>query len=167
MTNKFRISAIALSLGFQFGCQDGLDDPSSLPALDEAYFRCHVQPVLVKSCGAFACHGDGRRYFRVFGRNRLRAQGAERERHSLLTSDAFQYNFDSARAIVDREAPPASPLLLKPLEQRAGGSYHRGADIFGMGNVFLSREERDFKTLDAWVHGAKEDPACKEPGVNQ
>ena len=143
------------------GCQKGLDDPKPLPALDEAYFRCRVQPVLTKSCAAFACHGDARRYFHVFARNRLRLQGTEKDRNAALGDAERSANFDAARGFVDGDD---SLLLRKPLE---GAAFHRGAEIFGGGNVFASRDDPDWKTLEAWTQGAKEDPTCVEPGSDQ
>ena len=51
------------------GCQGGFTQPRAQAQLDEAFFRCRVQPILGKSCAALACHGDGRRFYRVFARN--------------------------------------------------------------------------------------------------
>jgi hypothetical protein len=145
-------------------CQSGLDQPQPLPVLDEPYFRCKVQPILTKDCATFACHGDGRRYFRLFARERLRLGGTEATRLSPLSSDERASNFDAARGMVDAKNPSQSLLLLKPLEQAAGGYYHRGALIFNGGNVFADPTDPDFKTLSAWVNGATADPACVEPG---
>lgn len=145
------------------GCRADLSDPAPLPALDEPYFRCRVQPVLTRSCSAFACHGDGRRFFRVFARNRLRLGGTEAERNAFLRADERAYNFDSARAVVNAADPSQSLLLRKPLETTAGGYYH-GATLRGTSDVFAGEDDPDFKVLSAWVHGEKEDPACVEPG---
>lgn len=145
------------------GCRGDLKDEQPLAALDEPYFRCRVQPVLTKSCGAFACHGDGRRYFKVFGRNRLRSAGTEEQRNAFMRPEEGSFNFDSARAMVDISQPDQSLLLLKPLNTKAGGYYH-GALDYGASNVFINKDDPDYKTLVAWVGGAKEDPACVEPG---
>jgi hypothetical protein len=149
------------------GCQSGLEDPRPLPALDEAFFRCRAQPVLVKNCAAFACHGDARRYLRLFARNRLRLAGQEPERNALLRDEERASNFAAARAFVDPDAPEESLLLLKPLDQAIGGYYHGGATLFGKGDVFTSKDDPDYKVLLSWVQGAKEDPACVEPGSDQ
>jgi hypothetical protein len=142
-------------------CQSGLSEPKPLPPLDEAYFRCRVQPVLTKSCAAFACHGDARRYFHVFARNRLRLQGTEKDRNLALSDVERAANFEAARAFAEGDAP----LTIKPLT--SSGAYHRGAEIFGGGNVFATTDDPDWKTLDDWIHGAKEDPKCIEPGSDQ
>jgi len=145
----------------------GMSDPRNLAAPDQAYFRCQVQPVLAKSCATFACHGDARRYFRVFARNRLRSAGTEADRNAPLRPEELQSNYDAARAFIDTGDPDHSFLLMKPLDASAGGWYHRGSFIFGQGNVFASAGDPDFQTLSAWVHGAQEDPSCIEPGSNQ
>lgn len=150
-----------LSLG---SCQSGLDDPRPLAHLDEPYFRCKVQPILTKSCAAFTCHGDANRYFHVFARNRLRVTGTEKDRNAQLRSSERAANFEAARAMVDTGDVDSSLLLLKPLESTAGGYYHRGAEIFGGGNVFPSRDDPDFKVMADWVHGGREDAQCVEPG---
>ncbi|MCA9625618.1 MAG: hypothetical protein KDE53_19750 [Caldilineaceae bacterium] len=146
------------------GCQSGLTDGAELASLDEAYFRCKVQPVVTKSCSMFVCHGDARRYYKVFGRNRLRYGLSEDERNATMTDVERRFDFDATRAQVDLEDPESSFLLLKPLDEAAGGYFHGGATEFGQGDVFLSREEQDFQTILAWVKGATEDPTCIEPG---
>jgi hypothetical protein len=156
--------ALAVALA---GCQPLADPPRPLAPLDQAYFDCRVQPVLGTSCAAFACHGDGRRFFRVFARNRLRWGGDEAARNARLTDGERAANFDAARSFVDAGAPGASLLLLKPLEAGAGGYYHRGAEIYGGGNVFRDQTDPDWKTLAAWIGGATEDPGCTEPGSDQ
>jgi hypothetical protein len=153
-----RALVMALAL---VACQGGLQDPKPLVQLDEPYFRCKVQPILTKSCAAFACHGDARRFFHVFARNRLRLQGTERDRNAPLSDVERAANFEAARAVVDGDA---SLLLTKPLE---GAAFHRGAEIFGGGNVFANTDDEDFKKVRAWIQGAKEDTSCVEPGSDQ
>jgi len=149
------------------GCQSGFDAPLVGAAVDEPYFRCRVQPILTRSCAALACHGDGRRYYRVFARNRLRLAGDESTRNRALADAERRANFVAAGVLVDPATPAQSWLLTKPLESTAGGLYHRGALIFDGGNVFTTRDDPDFQTLLAWAGGAKEDPACVEPGSDQ
>jgi len=147
------------------GCLRGLEDKRSLPPLDEAYFRCRVQPILTKDCSALACHGSATRYYLVFARNRLRLGGTEAQRNAKLRDEERAFNFDAARAFVDQGALDESLILLKPLEASEGGYYHGGATLFKKGNVFPNREDPDFKILAKWVHGEKEaDQQCIEPG---
>ena len=147
-------------------CQSGLDDPAPLGPLDEPFFRCQVQPVLTKSCAGFRCHGTGDRYYVLFARNRLRLGGTEAERNATMRDSERAFNYNASVVQLDLDSRNDSFLLLKPLDQSAGGYWHGGAEEYGMGDVFLSRDERDFKTLEAWVMGAKDDPACQEPGSN-
>lgn len=146
------------------GCTADLGEKAPPPSLDEAYFRCRVQPVLTKSCSAFLCHGDPERYFRVYARNRLRLGGTEATRNRALSDAERGFNFASALGFVDSTDLAGSLLLMKPLDQVGGGYYHGGATEFGQGDVFGSRTEPDFKVLAAWIDGEKEDPACIEPG---
>jgi hypothetical protein len=155
------------ALAFGFGCQGGLEDARSLPALDEPYFRCRVQPVLTKSCASFTCHGDAKRFFHVFARNRLRLSGTEKDRNAPLSPPEHTANFDAARAFVEETSRDESLLLTKPLDVVAGGSFHRGATLFAAGNVFTDKKDPDYQTLADWVAGGKEDAACVEPGSDQ
>lgn len=160
-------------------CQGGLTDPAPLSSsLDEAYFRCSVQPILTKSCAAYACHGSSVRYFKLFARNRLRLGGSIAKLNAPMSAGERAWNYDSARAMVDLAAPDTSYLLLKPLDGAAGGLvldgtgqfgeggyYHGGATFFDKGNVFLTRTDPDFVVLNKWAHGEKaKDQACIEPG---
>jgi hypothetical protein len=145
------------------GCQDlgGKDD---LATLDEPFFRCQVQPIVTKSCGMFLCHGDAARYYTVFTRNRLRFGLSEDERNATMTVVERRYAYDATRAHVDRDDPAQSLLLLKPLDESAGGYFHGGATEFGQGDVYLSTDEPDYQTLLAWINGATDATDCIEPG---
>ncbi len=146
-------------------CTSGLTDPLPQVALDEAFFRCHVQPILSKECATFACHGNADRAFRLYARNRLRYGNAdETQRNSKLNDAERQLNFDAARAFVDVGNRDDSFLLMKPLEADAGGYYH-GATKIGTTNVFASTSSMEWQTIAQWVKGAKEpNQQCVEPG---
>ena len=148
------------------GCRE-LDAEVAPSELDPHYFRCNVEPVLIKSCGQLACHGHTERFFRVFGRNRLRYGLPPEKRNEPLLDGERSHNFASAAAFVDREEPALSLLLTKPLDQKAGGAYHGGANEYGMGDVYLAKDEDDFAALAAWAAGAKADPSCLQPGEAQ
>lgn len=141
-----------------------LDAPVGPAELDPHFFRCEVEPVLIKSCGQLACHGNPERFFRIFGRNRLRYGLPPEKRNEPLGEGESKHNLASAAAYVDREAPETSLLLVKPLDQKAGGSYHGGALELAQGDVYLSKEEADYQALAAWTRGAKDDPSCRAPG---
>lgn len=150
-------------------CQADLDAPREPASLDRAYFDCRVQPVLTKNCAQLACHGapDPRaRYFRIYGRNRLRIDPNEAGRDAVLSLDERAHNYDAARALVDPLDPGASLLLKKPLEASTGGFFHRGATLFGAVNVFATPDDPEYQTIADWVGGATEEPTCQEPGAN-
>ena len=68
----------------------GLDNPAvAPPEVDEAYFRCAVEPVLVRECSSPACHGYSERRFRVLapGRMRLAAEYSD-ARQQITEEDA-------------------------------------------------------------------------------
>lgn len=167
------LTALAALAGLGAACQPDFNVPQSPASLDEPYFRCRVQPVLTKTCAMFACHGaDGssgtnRRYFQIYARNRLRYPGtAEAMRGAALTAQERTANFVASRALVDPSNLAESVLLQKPLDQQAGGWFHRGADLYGQGDVFLASDDPDYRVLWAWASGAKDDPQCIEPGSN-
>lgn len=154
---RWILALAALGLG-SVACIE--QSPQDLPALDEPYFRCRVQPILDAKCSMLACHGDARRPFHTFARNRLRLDGTNVQRNLPLSTVEASINFDNTRGWVETSSPAASFLVLKPLDVDAGGYFHRGDDLFGGGDVFLERADPDFRTLLLWVEGATEDPAC-------
>lgn len=168
------VGALWLAAGLDLAaCQPDFNIPVSAATVDEPYFRCRVQPVLTKTCGMFACHGgDGQngtnaRYFRLYGRSRLRWPDiTEAQRNSTMTAQERTANLVAARALIDVNNLDQSLLLMKPLDQAAGGYFHRGAELYGQGDVFLSTDDPDFRVLSAWVHGAKDVSTCIEPGSN-
>lgn len=152
---------IALAL---VGCQDNLDAPLEQAQLDRPFFDCKVQPVLTKLCSALACHGDERRYFRVFSRNRWRITDDESTRNAIMDPVERDHNYAAALAVVDADEPERSPLLVKPLEQSAGGYFHVGATLYAKGNVFATTDGSDYQVLADWIAGATEATTCIEPG---
>ncbi len=146
-------------------CLGDANAPRDAEPLDEAFFRCQVQPVLTRNCSMFACHGNARRFFVLFGRNRLRLGGTEAMRGSFLTDAERERNFAAASAMVVPGHPELSPLVMKPLDPSAGGWYHVGGDTpFHGGDPFTSVDDARYQTLVDWVNGATDDPSCVEPG---
>lgn len=144
--------------------QGGLDAPRALPSPDQAYFRCKVQPVIARTCAFYRCHGDGRRFFRIYARNRLRLDKTEETRNEPLADLERRANYESARAMIDAERPADSLLLRKPLDRRApNGRFHRAAEMYPGDDVFADEADPDWQMLAAWVGGATADPTCEEP----
>lgn len=107
--------------------------------LDEAYFTRFVEPVFTaRGCAQTdGCHGG---------------QGAG----MLLLSGGLHGHADFVAVLPHTRPwnPDTSPLLQKPLAVAAGGVVHGGGD------VFADSLDADYRTLRAWIAGAK------EPAVN-
>jgi hypothetical protein len=166
MVNRLTIAMVACAcacacVSIAACAQDGLDAAQTSAALDEAYFRCEVQPVLAARCAFFACHGSATRPFRVYARNRLRFDVASEEREAPMRPVELTYNFEAARAFAGDERRPAL-LLLKPLEEDAGGYIHVGATLYGRGDVFRTADDPGYRKLAAWISGATAETDCVE-----
>lgn len=158
-------SGLSALVAFALAACQPLNGPAPQPEaeLDEAFFRCRVQPILTKNCSNFACHGDGARPFVIFARNRLRLGGTEPDRNAFLGDDERTFNFHSAAAMVDAERPDESPLLMKPLATAAGGWFH-GASRLENGYDVFDERDGEWMVLSDWAHGATAEPDCIEPG---
>lgn len=132
--------------------------------LDRTYFECNVQPVWDRSCSALGCHGDARRPFHVFTRNRMRLDGTNTERNRVLSQQEMDHNFNNSVGFATSD-PDASWLLRKPLDPEAGGFFHFGKELFEGDDVWTSDEDKEYATVRAWLGGATADPAsCSYPG---
>jgi hypothetical protein len=138
-----------------------LENPVEPRALDPAFFRCRVEPVLARSCAFLACHGDPMRPFRMFAPNRLRLGVAEAERALALTPSEEDANFRAALRFAGVEDGYDEPLLVeKPLDRALGGAYHGAVADYGPDDVFVDLADPDLATLRAWIDGAREEPSC-------
>ncbi len=146
--------------------QRDLSAPAPLGQLDEPYFRCKVQPILVARCSFLACHGDPGRPYRLFARQQLRLGVPPRDRGIALTEAETRANYSATLGFaLQGLGEDADPLLLsKPLDEDGGGLFHRGREMYRGPDVFASRDDVDYRTLAAWVGGEKADPGCPDPG---
>jgi hypothetical protein len=151
--------AALLALVLAACAQEGLEAPETLAPLDADYFRCEVQPVLAARCAFFACHGSATRPFRLYARNRLRLDVPAAERDTPLRPSEVAFNYDSSRAIAGDARRPAL-LLLKPLDESAGGYVHVGATLYGRGDVFLDVDDPGYEKIAAWIGGATAPSDC-------
>jgi hypothetical protein len=105
---------------------------SDLPEGALELFTRKVQPVLVNSCTAAACHQvGGKQSFQV---DRAILRGESNRRTTMR-------NLEAALALVDRENPDQSQLLIIPRRTHGGMS----APIYG------PRQEAAYKHLVDWV----------------
>jgi hypothetical protein len=124
--------------------------PLRVPAPDANQFALEVYPILLRDCGFPACHGDSRRFFRVFGPGRTRLS-PELLPGDPATADEVQHSYDRARSMLTGESSvAASPLLRKPLSKSAGGAGHAGEDSWG-NNIYPSPQDPRYQALRAWA----------------
>ena len=162
-----RFVIIACVILGAYGCQPGLEETTAFAPLDETFFHCKVQPLLTKSCSTYACHGamaEPRRYFTVFARNRLRIDSDLEALNSELSEREKTYNYNSARAQVELEDVDKSLLLIKPLDEAGGGYFHRGAEIFKLGDVYLTRDDLEYQVIEDWIRGEGSTAGCTDAG---
>lgn len=150
------VSAVAL-----LGCvQNDLDIAQELPVLDDNFFRCEVQPVLASSCAFTACHGNEERPLTLYAEQRFRL-GVPWEFFGVpLTEEELAANLRTVRGFVARDSTEPDLLSEKPLDTRAGGLFHRGRDLYGDDDVFLSQDDVRYRALRAFIDGGTSDASC-------
>jgi hypothetical protein len=113
--------------------------------LDYDFYKRRVEPIFLKKRGEHArcavCHQHSNNAFRL---EKMPAGG------SSWTEEQSKKNFAAVSTLVVAGDPGQSRLLLQPLAPQAGGNaYHSG------GWQFASKNDPDWKTLEAWVKGRK------------
>jgi hypothetical protein len=113
--------------------------------LDYGFFKRKVEPIFLKKRADHArcavCHQLSNNAFRL---EKL-PDGA-----AFWTEEQSKKNFATVSSLVVPGDPAQSRLLLQPLAPRAGGNaYHSG------GWQFASKNDPDWKTLEAWVKRRK------------
>lgn len=130
-----------------------VDDPSV--GLDEAVFRCSVEPVLVRQCSYNACHGLPLAALRVYSPGKLRetTPGTLDAQTAALTESEHHANFLSASGFAfGGTAVDDNFLLRKPLPAAVGGFEHKG------GAIYSGTGDGQYKAIHAWLDGTG---ACK------
>jgi len=112
--------------------------------LDFEFYKTKVQPIfLAKREGharCYACHSTGT----PFRLQRLSAGATD------WNDEQTRRNFRAASAMINTNDPGASPLLIWPLAESAGGNrFHPG------GKHWDSKNAPEWKILDEWAHGQK------------
>lgn len=156
MSRTFQRTWLALSLL----CACAVDAPAlRVPAPDANQFALEVYPILLRDCGFPACHGDARRFFRVFGPGRTRLS-PELLPGDPASDEEIQQSYDRARSMLSGEkSVAASALLRKPLAKSAGGAGHEGEDPWGS-NIYLSPQDPRYQILRAWALAQPAIPAA-------
>jgi hypothetical protein len=132
------LSAIAVALPAAAYAQ-------SKPILDYGFYKNRVEPIFLEKKGGHTrcvvCHSDSNNNFRL---EKL-GPGA-----NAWTEEQSRRNFEMVAKLVNPGDPESSLLTQHPLAPEAGGhAFHSG------GRQFESRNDEDWKTLAAFVNGAK------------
>lgn len=114
-------------------------------SLDFAIFQSKVEPIFLKKrpghARCVACHVDAATAFRLQPLD----EGAK-----TWTEAESRKNFAVVSKLVVPGHPESSRLLIHPLAHDAGG------DVFhGGGRQFASKDDPEWRTIAAWVNGAK------------
>lgn len=114
-------------------------------SLDFETYRTKVEPIFLKKRPGHArcvvCHSANNSAFHL----QPLAEGS-----STWTEAQSRQNFASVSKLVKPGDPEASRFLKHPLAPEAGGD-----DFHGGGRQFKSQSDPDWKTIAAWVRGAK------------
>jgi hypothetical protein len=115
--------------------------------------------VLAARCAFAGCHASARRPLRLYAVGRMRLDVGWDRLGAPLSDAELDANYEVARGFV--ADPPAESLLLaKPLDTRAGGLYHRGQNLYGDDDVFLSTDDPGYAILAAWIAAADAPSDC-------
>ena len=114
--------------------------------LDYDFFKARVQPIFLEKRPGHApcvmCHAEAN--------NMLHLEKLP-DGQAAWTEDQTRRNFDTVSKIVQAvDDPMTAKILVHPLAPEAGGdAFHSG------GRQFASKNDPDWKTIAAWVQGAK------------
>ena len=140
--------------------QQGIQSQEELGALDANFFRCEVQPVLAASCAFMACHGNDERPLSLYAEQRFRLGISWDDYETPITEEELAANLRMVEGLVGRTPSDVVLLSEKPLDSRAGGLFHRGKDLFGSDDVFLSRSDVGFRILRDFSAGKTASSDC-------
>lgn len=134
---------------------DNPDVASPDKHLDEAVFKCTVEPVLVRQCSYTACHGLAGSALRVYSPGKLRAARPADIDSAIapLTPEEHHANFLSAAGFSFATGDVLDNLLVrKPLSPTAGGYAHEG------GAIFTSSADPEWIAIRNWLAGTGKCP---------
>jgi hypothetical protein len=149
-------SAVAVSAPAPFAGEQpaGATTPqatsASRPALDYEFFKTRVEPIFIKKrwpdhSRCYVCHENSRHGGGPLSLEPLPA-GA-----SFWTEEQSRRNFEVVSKLVIPGDPLSSLFLQMPLAPEAGGL----ADTHQGGRQFRSKDDPDWKNMEAWVLGQK------------
>lgn len=141
MPGRILISTVVLALA----ASTTFVAAQTAPKLDYEFFKSRVEPIfLTKRAGharCYACHAESN--------NALRLQPLPPNARSW-TEEQSRRNFETVSKLVNPGDLNTSRLLQHPLAPEDGGDvFHSG------GRQFESKRDPAWRTLAAWVNGAK------------
>ena len=133
-------TALAVSVALQAGAVSAAE-----PSLDYQFFKSRVEPIFLKKrdehVRCYVCHSESNSAFKL---EKLP------EGKTFWSEEQSRRQFEAVSRIVVPGEPGKSLLLLRPLAPEHGGyAYHSG------GRQFASRDTPEWKTIAAWINGAK------------
>ncbi len=145
---------VKLLVAILAGCTAaGLDAPAPQMQLDRDYFRCDVEPVLEARCAFPACHGSARRPLSLFAVGRMRDGVTWDRPKAPLTATELAENFRVASGFGEL-------LVQKPLDVAAGGYFHRGAQLYGVRDVFRDQTDAGYQLIANWLADTTASASC-------
>lgn len=159
------------------------EGPLPLPALDNNYFRCQVQPLIALSCSMIGCHGDPQRPYFIYARGRMRihetvtmtwpgclintpqtfdvydraAGTVQCFGNMALRPREWSNNFDMSRALALGTAVPDDAQLLAQPNSANTGYAHSGMKFWDPGS-------QAYRTIAIWLDGGTQ--ATCDAGFN-
>ena len=120
------------------------------PSLDYEFFKARVEPIFIKKrwpehSRCYVCHEKSRHGGGPLSLEAL-PPGA-----SFWTEEQSRHNFEVVSKLVIPGDPLSSLFVLMPLAPEAGGL----ADTHQGGRQFTSKDDPDWKNMEAWVRGQK------------
>ena len=123
---------------------------ASKPSLDYEFFKARVEPIFIKNrwpdhSRCYVCHEISRHGGGPLSLEPL-PPGA-----SFWTEEQSRKNFEVVSKLVIPGDPASSLFLQMPLAPEVGGL----ADTHQGGRQFRSKDDPDWKNMEAWVRGQK------------
>lgn len=149
-------SALALFVPARFAHGQSSEAPksqsasASKPSLDYEFFKARVEPIFIKKrwpdhSRCYVCHEVSRH-----GGGPLSLEALPPGK-DFWTEEQSRNNFEVVSKLVIPGDPSSSLFLQMPLAPEAGGL----ADTHQGGRQFRSKDDPDWKNMEAWVRGQK------------
>lgn len=145
-------SAVAVCVSARFAVAQSATKAASAsqPTLDYEFFKTRVEPIFLKKrwpdhARCYVCHEVSHHGGGPFSLEAL-SPGS-----TSWTEEQSRLNFEAASRVAIPGDPKSSIILLMPLAPEAGGI----ADTHQGGRQFASKDDPDWKIIEAWIRGEK------------